>query len=70
MIHSCNKLTCRLLEREGCDVLIAKNGKETIEIIQDSIPDVMLIDLEMPKMNGFELIEWVRANPETGPISQ
>ena len=64
------KVTCRLLEREGCDVLIAKNGKEAIEILQDSIPDVMLIDLEMPKMNGFELIEWVRANPETGPISQ
>ncbi|MDO8895121.1 Hpt domain-containing protein [Nitrosomonas sp.] len=62
------KVTCRLLEREGCDVLIAKNGKEAIEILQDSIPDVMLIDLEMPKMNGFELIEWVRANPETAHI--
>ncbi|WP_292993463.1 Hpt domain-containing protein [Nitrosomonas sp.] len=62
------KVTCRLLEREGCDVLIAKNGKEAIEILQDSIPDVMLIDLEMPKMNGFELIEWVRANPETALI--
>ncbi len=62
------KVTCRLLEREGCDVLIAKNGKEAIEILQDSIPDVMLIDLEMPKMNGFELIERVRANPETAHI--
>ena len=62
------KVTCRLLEREGCDVLIAKNGKEAIEILQDSIPDVMLIDLEMPKMNGFELIEKVRANPETAHI--
>ena len=62
------KVTCRLLEREGCDVLIAKNGKEAIEILQDSIPDVMLVDLEMPKMNGFELIEWVRANPETAHI--
>ncbi len=62
------KVTCRLLEREGCDVLIAKNGKEAIEILQDSIPDAMLIDLEMPKMNGFELIEWVRENPETAHI--
>ncbi|MBK6957227.1 MAG: Hpt domain-containing protein [Nitrosomonas sp.] len=62
------KVTCRLLEREGCDVLIAKNGKEAIEILQDSVPDVMLIDLEMPKMNGFELIEWIRANPETAHI--
>jgi len=62
------KVTCRLLEREGCDVLIAKNGVEAIGILQDSIPDVMLIDLEMPKMNGFELIEKVRANPETAHI--
>ena len=62
------KVTCRLLEREGCDVLTAKNGVEAIEILQDSIPDVMLIDLEMPKMNGFELIEKVRANPETAHI--
>ena len=49
-------------------MLIAKNSVEAIEILQDSIPDVMLIDLEMPKMNGFELIEKIRANPETAHI--
>jgi chemosensory pili system protein ChpA (sensor histidine kinase/response regulator) len=59
------KVTCRLLEREGCDVLIAKNGAEAMKILQESIPDIMLIDLEMPKMNGFELIKNVRANPQT-----
>ncbi|QOJ21021.1 MAG: Hpt domain-containing protein [Gammaproteobacteria bacterium] len=59
------KVTCRLLEREGCDVLIAKNGAEAVEILQEATPDVMLIDLEMPKMNGFELIKKVRANPAT-----
>ena len=62
------KVTCRLLEREGCEVMIAKNGVEAVEILQDNIPDVMLIDLEMPKMNGFELIKNVRANPETANI--
>ena len=59
------KVTCRLLEREGCDVLIAKNGAEAVEILQETTPDVMLVDLEMPKMNGFELIKKVRANPAT-----
>ncbi|MDV6348563.1 Hpt domain-containing protein [Nitrosomonas sp. Is35] len=59
------KVTCRLLEREGCDVLIAKNGAEAVDILQETIPDVMLIDLEMPKMNGFELIRKVRDNPAT-----
>lgn len=62
------KVTCRLLEREGCDVLIAKNGAEAINILQESIPDVMLVDLEMPKMNGFELIKNVRGNPQTAAI--
>lgn len=59
------RVTCRLLEREGCDVLIAKNGAEAVEILQKTTLDVMLVDLEMPKMNGFELIKKVRANPET-----
>jgi len=59
------KVTCRLLEREGCDVLIAKNGAEAVEILQEATPDVMLVDLEMPKMNGFELIKKVRDNPKT-----
>ncbi len=62
------KVTCRLLEREGCDVLIAKNGVEAMQILQDTIPDVMLIDLEMPKMNGFELIKNVRASADTANI--
>nr|MBA3755138.1 response regulator [Nitrosomonas sp.] len=62
------KVTCRLLEREGCDVLIAKNGAEAIQILQETTPDAMLIDLEMPKMDGFELIKKIRANPETAHI--
>jgi len=62
------KVTCRLLEREGCDVLIAKNGVEAIQILQEIIPDAMLIDLEMPKMNGFELIKNIRTKPETAHI--
>jgi len=62
------KVTCRLLEREGCDVLIAKNGAEAIKILQDTIPDVMLVDLEMPKMNGFELIRNIRARSKTAKI--
>jgi len=62
------KVTCRLLEREGYDVLIAKNGVEAIDILKDTIPDVMLIDLEMPKMNGFELIKNIRSKAKTAKI--
>ncbi len=62
------KVTCRLLEREGCEVLMAKNGSEALQILQENKPDVMLVDLEMPKMNGFELIKQVRANTATASI--
>lgn len=56
------KVTSRLLGREGYRVLIAKNGLEAVEMIEKNKPDVILADLEMPKMNGFELIETVRKN--------
>ena len=46
------KITSRLLEREGCDVLIAKDGLDATQLLQDIIPDVMLVDLEMPR-NGW-----------------
>ena len=59
------KVTSRLLEREGCEVLIAKDGVGAINLLRENIPDVMLVDLEMPHMNGFELIRNVRDNPDT-----
>ena len=62
------KITSRLLEREGCDVLIAKDGVDATQLLQDIIPDVMLVDLEMPRMDGFELIKTVRSNPRTANI--
>jgi chemosensory pili system protein ChpA (sensor histidine kinase/response regulator) len=62
------KVTSRLLEREGCEVLIAKDGVGAINLLRETIPDVMLVDLEMPHMNGFELIRNVRNNPDTKNI--
>lgn len=62
------KATSRLLEREGCEVLIAKEGLSAIKLLQDAIPDVMLVDLEMPQMNGFELIKNIKNNLKTKDI--
>lgn len=59
------KVTTRLLEREGFCVLTAKNGLEAAEILAHNKPDIVLADLEMPKLNGFELIEKIRENPDT-----
>ncbi|HNP25414.1 MAG TPA: Hpt domain-containing protein [Nitrosomonas sp.] len=62
------KVTSRLLEQEGYEVFTAKQGQEAVEIISLIKPDIILSDLEMPKMNGFELIQNIRNNPDTAQI--
>ena len=54
------KVTSRLLERQGMDVLIAKDGIEAISLLQEREPDIMLLDIEMPRMDGFEVARQVR----------
>ena len=54
------KVTSRLLERQGMDVLVAKDGIEAISLLQERRPDVMLLDIEMPRMDGFEVARQVR----------
>ena len=54
------KVTSRLLERQGMDVIIAKDGIEAIALLQERRPDVMLLDIEMPRMDGFEVARQVR----------
>ena len=49
------KITGRLLAREGYQVLLAKDGVEALEQLLDIVPDVMLVDIEMPRMDGFDL---------------
>ncbi len=56
------KITGRLLEREGYRVLTAKDGVEALETLHDVLPDVMLVDIEMPRMDGFDLSIHVRAD--------
>ena len=54
------KVTSRLLERQGMDVIVAKDGIEAIALLQERRPDVMLLDIEMPRMDGFEVARQVR----------
>ncbi len=56
------KVTGRFLEREGYEVISAKNGHEALLLLQDHIPDVMLLDIEMPRMDGFELAKNMRSS--------
>jgi len=54
------KVTSRLLERNGMDVLTAKDGVDAIALLQDHKPDIMLLDIEMPRMDCFEVASLVR----------
>jgi len=62
------KVTGRLLEREGYRVLTAKDGVEALAQLKDALPAVMLVDIEMPRMDGFDLTRQVRAEPRTRHI--
>jgi chemosensory pili system protein ChpA (sensor histidine kinase/response regulator) len=62
------KFTGRLLERQGYTVLVARDGVEALEKLQDSVPDVMLVDIEMPRMDGFDLTRNVRADPRLAGV--
>ncbi len=62
------KVTSRLLERHNMQVLTAKDGVDAITVLQDARPDVMLLDIEMPRMDGYELARHIRHTPELADI--
>ncbi len=54
------KVTSRLLERNGLQALTAKDGVDALALLEEQIPDVMLLDIEMPRMDGYELASHIR----------
>ena len=62
------RVTQRLLEREGYRVRLAKDGVEALELFEGGAPDLMLVDIEMPRMDGFDLTRQVRGNEATRDI--
>ncbi|MHB1331591.1 MAG: hybrid sensor histidine kinase/response regulator [Sulfuriferula sp.] len=62
------KITGRLLAREGYEVITAKDGLDALQMLQDVIPDVMLLDIEMPRMDGFELTKTMRADEQLAGV--
>ena len=58
------KVTGRLLERHGMNVLTAKDGVDAMAVLEQHRPDVLLLDIEMPRMDGFEVATQVRHHPK------
>ena len=57
------RVTQRLLERNGMRVLTARDGVEAVELLAEHVPDIILLDIEMPRMDGYEVAAHVRADP-------
>lgn len=56
------------LKKEGYEVIIAENGVEGLEKIKKEKPSLILLDILMPKMNGFEVMEAMERNPDISKI--
>lgn len=63
------RLIRRILQSQGnFTILEAENGRAGLDLIQRELPDLVVIDIMMPEMDGFSVIEALRANPETATI--
>jgi chemosensory pili system protein ChpA (sensor histidine kinase/response regulator) len=57
------RVTQRLLERNGMRVLTAKDGVDAVSLLSENLPDIILLDIEMPRMDGYEVAAHVRSDP-------
>jgi len=53
-----------LMEQQGYNVLVAENGEDALDIIYKYKPDLILLDIMLPRIDGFEVCEIVRLNPD------
>jgi chemosensory pili system protein ChpA (sensor histidine kinase/response regulator) len=62
------KFTTRLLVREGFEVVTARDGLDALKMLSDRTPDVILLDIEMPRMDGFEFAKTIKGDAKTATI--
>jgi DNA-binding response OmpR family regulator len=63
------RLVSLMLERQGYEVFTAKDGKTALESVASNKPDLILLDVMMPDMDGYEVVKVLRSNPKTEDIA-
>ncbi|PBJ82809.1 hybrid sensor histidine kinase/response regulator [Lysobacteraceae bacterium NML93-0399] len=63
------KVTGRVLERHNFEVITAKDGVDALERMDERVPDLMLLDIEMPRMDGYELATHMKADPRLRDVT-
>jgi chemosensory pili system protein ChpA (sensor histidine kinase/response regulator) len=62
------KFTTRLLTREGYEVVTARDGIDALKVLTEHTPDAILLDIEMPRMDGFEFAKTIKGDAKTAGI--
>jgi len=57
-----------ILRRAGCEIIEAHNGREALERVVDLIPDLIIMDIQMPEMDGYETVTHMRADPRLNQV--
>lgn len=63
--HTAREMVAKLLKQNGLDVIEASDGLEAKECFATSTPDLVVTDVVMPRMNGYELCRWIKSDPKT-----
>lgn len=61
-------LISRKLSTQGCKLLFAKSGEDALKLLADKKPDIMILDLLLPGMSGFDVLQHVKEDPKTKAV--
>ena len=61
-------MLARRLRRKGFEVVTAVDGREAVKLAIETTPDLILMDLSMPSVDGWEAVKWVRKNPRIAEV--
>lgn len=62
------EMICALLKKSGLKVAVARDGREALDYLEKFSPDAVILDIIMPRMNGYEVCRQLKSNPKTQDI--